>query len=160
MLHRCFSSSLLARIFLGKPGLLPSSEDGGDGSCAAIIIPERACDLPNAEMKPSSAQSFGLGERKTSAVSKHAVLHDLALSHDEPIEHHTLPRAAHARALSHQGYRRTSQHQNRRLSRAEREYTQHYLHISLLFRTARFLKPFPCLLSSEQHNLPSYGPTN
>lgn len=43
ILHRCLSSSLLASIFLGKPGLLPSNEDGGEGSCAAII-PERACD--------------------------------------------------------------------------------------------------------------------
>ncbi len=34
---------LVASIFLGKPGLLPSNEDGGEGSCAAII-PERACD--------------------------------------------------------------------------------------------------------------------
>lgn len=43
ILHRCLSSSLLASIFLGKPGLLPSNEDGGEGSCAAIM-PERACD--------------------------------------------------------------------------------------------------------------------
>lgn len=36
-LHRCLISWLSARIFLEKPGLLPSSEDGGDGSCAAMI---------------------------------------------------------------------------------------------------------------------------
>lgn len=38
-LHKCLISWLLPRIFLEKPGLLPSSEDGGDGSCAAIIPP-------------------------------------------------------------------------------------------------------------------------
>lgn len=36
-LHKCLSSRLLAKIFFGKPGLFPSREDGGDGSCAAII---------------------------------------------------------------------------------------------------------------------------
>lgn len=84
MLHRCFSSSLLARIFLGKPGLLPSSEDGGDGSCAAIIIPERACDLPNAEMKPSSLSALRWRKKKsekTSAISKHLLFHDFMLGH-------------------------------------------------------------------------------
>lgn len=35
-LHRCLSSSLLPRIFLGKPGLLLSMDDGGDGSCVAM----------------------------------------------------------------------------------------------------------------------------
>lgn len=35
-LHKCLSSRQLARIFLGKPGLLPSREDGGEGSWAAI----------------------------------------------------------------------------------------------------------------------------
>lgn len=34
-------SWLLARIFFEKPGLLPSSDDGGDGSCAAIIPPNK-----------------------------------------------------------------------------------------------------------------------
>lgn len=35
-LHRCLSSSLLPRIFLGKPGLLLSMDEGGDGSCVAM----------------------------------------------------------------------------------------------------------------------------
>lgn len=36
-LHRCLSSSLLPRIFLGKPGLLLSMDEGGDGSCVAMV---------------------------------------------------------------------------------------------------------------------------
>lgn len=35
-LQRCFSSSLFAKIFLGKPGLLLSIDDGGEGSCVAM----------------------------------------------------------------------------------------------------------------------------
>lgn len=46
-LHKCLISWLLPRIFLEKPGLLPSSEDGGDGSCAAIIPPPPAPPRPH-----------------------------------------------------------------------------------------------------------------
>ena len=43
--------------------MLPSSEDGGDGSCAAII-PERACDLATAERNESELVSFGNEKKK------------------------------------------------------------------------------------------------
>lgn len=43
-LHKCLFSRLFARIFFGKPGLLPSREDGGDGSCEAIIPPSNVGD--------------------------------------------------------------------------------------------------------------------
>lgn len=41
-LHKCLSSKSLARIFFGNPGLLPSRDGGGEGSCAAMITPSRA----------------------------------------------------------------------------------------------------------------------
>lgn len=68
ILHRCLSSSLLASIFLGKPGLLPSNEDGGEGSCAAII-PERACDQ----------RDTYLSTHFTERGCKHMILHYITL---------------------------------------------------------------------------------